>query len=518
MATVKWMCSKLSTELRAQPDMPTKSMAKMLMENYGIGVANRTMYKARNMANEQLHGKQEESYNMLAAYVEMIKKTNPGSWALIIWHEPHGDQKKYFKAMFISFKPWIMGFLRGCRPIIGVDGCHLKGRYNGMLLSAMTLDANNNLYCIGYAIVGKETTESWQYFFRNLKLAFQQVGCVKWDWTFISDKMKGVDKALEKEFPLSTRRICAQHLYRNFKVKNSGPVYHELFWKAANVTSLYVFNKAMAKIERLSSEDAKYLMDTEQQWSIHQFDPNVVCPHNTSNFVESFNALINKLREMPVLSMMEGIRTYYMEKFAKRMDKAAGMQYYEPTPYAKEILEKNCSASRMCYVIRAGGGEYEVHEGSTAYTLNLNESKCLCGSWQATGIPCRHACRAIYHNRQEPVDYIHVFYTSHCYKLTYSEHMHPMPAMNRWDKFYFPHVLPPIQERMAGRLARKRKRSADQIQKKKGQRSTTITCSICKTLGHNARSCHGGPTAKEKKVAAARKKKKKVDGASSSKK
>ncbi|XP_074278133.1 uncharacterized protein LOC141601732 [Silene latifolia] len=458
MATVPWMAKKIETELRAHPEMPVKSMADLLMKGYGIDVCLRTMYKVEILYVEMVYGGFEESYNSLAAYGEVIKQTNPGSWALITWHNPQTGQTGgqtggpvHFKAMFVSFHSWILGFLRGCRPIIGVDGCHLKGRYKGMLLSAISVDANNNLYCISYAIVGKENTESWTYFFRNLRLAFQSVGCSKWDWTFISDRMKGVERALEKEFPQSTKRICAQHLYSNFKLKWGGPAFHDLFWRAANATSTHAFHKAIEEINKLSSQLLDYLLSVEEQWSKSQFDPNIACDHNTSNFVESFNALINDLREKPVMTLMEGIRTDFMAKMAERMEVADGLQMHEPTPYAKEILEYNIHGSNQCMVIKAGGGEFEVLEGTKPHPVDILKGTCLCGGWQITGIPCKHACRAIFDNREQPVDYVHGFYRGQCYKLTYGEHMHPLPNKDAWPTFQFPQVLPPIPERSIGR-------------------------------------------------------------------
>lgn len=32
------------------------------------------------------------------------------------------------------------GFKAGCRPFIGLDGCHLKGPFEGVLLSVVTLE------------------------------------------------------------------------------------------------------------------------------------------------------------------------------------------------------------------------------------------------------------------------------------------------------------------------------------------------------------------------------------------
>ena len=34
------------------------------------------------------------------------------------------------------------GFVRGCRPWFGIDGCHLKGPFGGILLFVVSLDAN----------------------------------------------------------------------------------------------------------------------------------------------------------------------------------------------------------------------------------------------------------------------------------------------------------------------------------------------------------------------------------------
>jgi hypothetical protein len=53
------------------------------------------------------------------------------------------------------------GFLEGCKPIIGVDGCFLKGPFKGQLLSAVGRDGNNNMYPIAFAIVEAEVKDSW---------------------------------------------------------------------------------------------------------------------------------------------------------------------------------------------------------------------------------------------------------------------------------------------------------------------------------------------------------------------
>jgi hypothetical protein len=51
---------------------------------------------------------------------------------------------------------YYIGFKVGCRPLIGLDGCFLKGYYGGKLLSVVGQDVNNQIFVIAYAIVDVE--------------------------------------------------------------------------------------------------------------------------------------------------------------------------------------------------------------------------------------------------------------------------------------------------------------------------------------------------------------------------
>ena len=52
------------------------------------------------------------------------------------------------------------GFLEGCRPFIGVDGCFLKGPFVGVILSVVALNGNRGVFPIAFPIVDFECTES----------------------------------------------------------------------------------------------------------------------------------------------------------------------------------------------------------------------------------------------------------------------------------------------------------------------------------------------------------------------
>ena len=53
-----------------------------------------------------------------------------------------------------------LGFLAGCKPIISLDGCHLKGRFYGQLLAATARDANDNIFLVALDVVEQECKES----------------------------------------------------------------------------------------------------------------------------------------------------------------------------------------------------------------------------------------------------------------------------------------------------------------------------------------------------------------------
>jgi hypothetical protein len=70
--------------------------------------------------------------------------------------------------MYVSLVATKKGFLEGCRPIIGIDGCFLKGSFKGQLLSAVGRDGNNNIYPIAFVVVKAEVKDSWIWFLETL--------------------------------------------------------------------------------------------------------------------------------------------------------------------------------------------------------------------------------------------------------------------------------------------------------------------------------------------------------------
>ncbi|KAL2923288.1 Ribosome maturation factor RimP [Bienertia sinuspersici] len=155
MVSSKWVARVLLEDIRANNDIPAKALNELLWQRYGVQMCKTTLYRMRSEALVEIHGGHDTSYSYLPRYCEMIKMTNPQSTEYCAWTSAdHAQRPLTFTSIFICFKATLDGLFAGCRSSVGVDGCHLKGNYGGILLSAVALDGNNELFPFAWAIVG----------------------------------------------------------------------------------------------------------------------------------------------------------------------------------------------------------------------------------------------------------------------------------------------------------------------------------------------------------------------------
>ena len=74
----------------------------------------------------------------------------------------------YINYVFWAFKPVIEGF-KYCRPVICIGGTHLYGKYEGKIVAATVVTAVIKIIPLAFAVVVKETIESWDWFITLLR-------------------------------------------------------------------------------------------------------------------------------------------------------------------------------------------------------------------------------------------------------------------------------------------------------------------------------------------------------------
>ncbi|KAL0463410.1 UNVERIFIED_CONTAM: hypothetical protein Slati_0228600 [Sesamum latifolium] len=176
------------------PNMTVKSFRKLVRREVKVYAHRQKLYRAKRKANEKVQGNVHKQYSKLRQYCNVILKTNPGSMVVLKIEGPPLFRNLTFQRIFVMFDAQMKGFLEGCRPIIGLDACFLKGPFGGQLMAAIGRDGNNQMFPLAMAVVECECKESWTLFLDMLLSAFGNADLMR--CTFISDRQKGLgDKA-----------------------------------------------------------------------------------------------------------------------------------------------------------------------------------------------------------------------------------------------------------------------------------------------------------------------------------
>ncbi|KAK4394427.1 hypothetical protein Sango_1597000 [Sesamum angolense] len=121
----KWLSTKYEDAFRTDPKRNVKGFRKDVIKELRCHVSRNQAYRAKKKALEAIEGKAEDQFDSLWDYASELRNSNPGSTVMMVMTD--GDY--------------------------GVDGCHLKGPYGGVLLTVVSIDPNNNLYPLAYAVV-----------------------------------------------------------------------------------------------------------------------------------------------------------------------------------------------------------------------------------------------------------------------------------------------------------------------------------------------------------------------------
>ncbi|KAL4271437.1 hypothetical protein GQ457_13G024100 [Hibiscus cannabinus] len=204
-------------------------------------------------------------------YLSELRLTNPGTTTVCQLDD------RVFQRTYICLKACKDGF-KSCRPIIFLDGCHLKGYHQGHLLAGVAIDANDCIYPIIFAVVDSEIHSSWCWF---LKILAEDLELTNSHYlSFMTDKQKGMVEGLPEVFSHSKHRTCVGNLYMNFKLKFTGKALKDALWKAVRATYLREFEVALIEMKALSPKSHEWLVGKDPKIGpnhIFLVTVNVIC-------------------------------------------------------------------------------------------------------------------------------------------------------------------------------------------------------------------------------------------------
>ncbi|GJT44658.1 multidrug resistance-associated protein 5 [Tanacetum coccineum] len=332
----------------------------------------------------------------------------------------------------------------------------------------MGRDANNQMYPIAWVVVRVENADNWGWFLHLLHddLSLNDGNGI----TIISDSHKGLIDVVNDWLPEAAAASC--YTRQQFvQIHGSDKTLHEGAYD--------------------------YLIQRNpNSWSRAFFEMDRRCAAFENGISESFNRAILIPRHKPIITMLEEIRLYIMQRLAA-MNKVAFSLEDRITPSIRKRLEILKEKQREWTVFPSGFQELEIRKGDHSYGVNLQHKVCQCRMWELSGVPCVHAVAAYLHVGNDLDLGVSHWYSQESWFNAYQFSIKPVFGSNMWKRTSDVPPLPPLVRTMPGRPQKARiKAPGETCSSHTSRVGRTMTCTNCWQKGHNKASCKADPIPK----------------------
>ncbi|CAH9103674.1 unnamed protein product [Cuscuta europaea] len=449
--TSKLIASEIGPKVSADPDYKIKLIILDIYEKFKIHVSYKKDWYGRLIALERKFGNWEASYNQVPKLFQAIRYANPGSLVQIQSQPIETNETYEFCRAFWSFKASIDGFCH-CLPVVSVDGTHLYGKFKGVLLVAVTMNANREIFPLAYGVVESENANSWSWFLQSVMegvVGRDRPVCI------ISDRHAGIESAFRNvpELLLSqvSKRYCLCHIQSNFMTKFRNTELKKLCWQAGSTPIRNEFHDYMQQIRGINASAFAYLNEIDvERWTL-SYDDGWRYSILTTNLSESFNHILKGCRTLPITALIKATFDKVVQLFPDQRNTGAMWHqagYLYPQNIWKELLERSQQrhlSTVLPHNRRAGIYSVTIRKHQPV-TVNLSRRECDCGYWKQNGMPCVHAYAICHFLRITADQLIPEVYTLNAYIQTYATDIMPIQDLNDFpDNQYI--ILPPKNRR-----------------------------------------------------------------------
>ena len=447
----------------------TVEIPDIVLSELKVSVTYMKAWYAREAAIIKSRGSEESSYKLLAVYMHLLEQGNPGT-IYKLEHTQKASGVQQFKYLSFALGACISG-IKYMRKVILVDGTAIKARFKGVLLAASMQDANFQVYPIAFGIVDGENEPSWTWFFRQLSKIVPDSE----DLVLVTDRHRAIYAAVGQIYPKAFHGACAVHLERNVRVRWPKHGIPGLVGKAARAYNVGQFNEYYNEIGIRSSKCHQYLEAIPKEHWTQAYCPAKRYNVMSSNIAEALNGALAKILELPIVTMVDGIRGKLMRWFCVRRAKAAKMTDTITPATNKLIFEHNVDSAGLA-VSQVLAWSYHVHvSDELSYYVDLEKKSCSCLQFQKLLIPCCHALAAARINNVHIPTLVGEPYMVELFGKQYEQFIYPVPNQADED---IPAVVedtqfvPPSVRVGPGRRRKRRIPSS-------GKRFGVMLCHIC---------------------------------------
>ncbi|XP_075075296.1 uncharacterized protein LOC107832161 [Nicotiana tabacum] len=281
----------------------TKDIIDDVKSDLGVDVSYMLTWRAKEKAINFLRGEPADSYKKLPRYLYTMDKTYPDSHIRMV-----KSPKNEFMYVYISLYAFIKGFDH-CRPIVVVDGSHLKSYYTGKFVSTSTLDGAGHILALAYGVIDSENDAAWTWFFEQFKIAYSD----RENMCIVSDRNESIIKSISRVYPDVPHFTCIWNIWNNVykKFKKSHAKLSEIYFSMAKAYTQPEFDSLVEKVEKVDIRVKEYLeLAGYEKWA------RLYAPVNrgwtmTSNIAELINAALVSARELPIYDFLEEVRKMF---------------------------------------------------------------------------------------------------------------------------------------------------------------------------------------------------------------
>ncbi|GJS47183.1 pentatricopeptide repeat-containing protein [Tanacetum coccineum] len=449
----KWIGKHFGTKIRLNLEIKLHEIADLVMKKYWCIVSPTQCRNAKRWALNEGETTIEDHYAYIRSYGKAILESNPDS-TVKVGVTVNPDDKTYFDRFYVCFKGLKDGWKLGCRKVIALYGCFLKKPNVGEILTAIGRDANNHIFPVAWAI--------------------------------------GLIEVVKEFMPHAKHRQYARHIYEGFQKQYSGVEFRSLVWAASKATYPGLFNKIMDKIKRANPNAYEYLVKKDpKSWSTAHFQISTNYEAVENGFSECFNSVILRVRNKPLITMLEAIRVIFLERM-NIMKRFYNTWTEDICPNIQKRLKLTKDLHRFWHVIPTGKQLFEVRNGPEAFGVDEQRRTCTCRLWQLSGLPCPHVIAVIFKLNRRAEEYVPACFRRQSFYASYHQYLTPVGGMTFWpDCSAMSRVLPPKPKTMPGRPRKKRIRAAHKNKNttRVSRTGLTMKCSNYFQKGHKRNGC-----------------------------
>lgn len=299
------------------------------------------------------------------------------------------------------------------------------------------------------------------------------------------DRKNSIEKAITDLFPLSHHGFCTWHMEKNLiqRYNNASSIFQ--FKRAATTYRVEEFKRLMGQLRRVSGRSYGYLEQAGfPLWSralIVGQQYNIM----TNNNAESLNSMLRHARSLPIMHLVEHIRSTMQKWFYERRRNAIACSTLLRSRLESE-LRTTFEASIRLRAHAFTDNLTQVGISNDTNIIDFSDNTCTCREFHLNHIPCLHATRTAWLGGRSLYDLCFPYYTSKYWRGAYNEAIYLVGREVDWvipNDITGTSILPLVVRRPLGRPPIRRKRSRFEV-------TTRLRkCTRCGGIGHNRSTC-----------------------------